>query len=68
MFDLRSHTISRANATPKTPELKVKKGTAKSVAIIKSSITATSVWREMNSFAFSRNSAIREGPAVFAKG
>jgi len=66
-FDLRSHNISRTNATPKMPELKVKRGAAKSIAMIRSSTTATHLRREMNVFALSRNCAMPEGSAALAK-
>src|SRR5712692_10870060 len=61
MLDLRSHSISSTKPTPKMPELKVKKGTAKSTAMIRSSTTATALWREMNSSALSRNCAMPGG-------
>src|SRR5712691_13498488 len=61
VLDLRSHSISSTKATPKMPELKVKKGTAKSTAMMRSSTTATPLWREMNSSALSRNCAMPEG-------
>src|SRR6266849_1483812 len=61
MLDLRSHSISSTKPIPKMPELKVKKGTAKSAAMMRSYTTATAVWREMNSSALSRNCAMPGG-------
>ena len=49
------------------PELKVKKGIAKSSASIRSSRNATTLFRLMNTLAFSRNPALGEGSEVLCE-
>jgi hypothetical protein len=67
MFDLRSHDINSTNAIPNIPELKVKRGAAKSAATTRSSTAAMPLWREMKAFALSRIERCGKGQKVFAK-